>query len=541
MKKFIIEIIIATLGVLGIAFNDPIAKGIGFILLVSAVIIFAVRYSIKKSGQTHQKPTAKQAVKPSNTSSAQLLSSPDQKAMEETTIRVEKKEREAICDQQVILLADHTKMNILDINDIQRIANIKLRFEEMQYISKKLVCPLFGGTVDDVCHKIAEQLLSEQQIISVLTFGTENLKQRFFSSYDTESWTMPSVIFEHLLKNDSMQLLTLVRYTSDKFLRLLNELEPHELFGYRTMKRSPDEQPENTVDNLLTGEQIPYYEDADTDVVYIAEQRFGDSQSVRKTAFDKMFSISFDMVETIKRLDSMTEEEVRRIISRGNHDEIDTMFERSDSNTLVDYIPSDHAIKVVLGVISSDYSDHIHENFDFENVSASTWRQVIEELTPDELAGYRMKPLNDNERPEGNFTIPGQDDIPYYQTGDHDFIGLLEEHGSDNDEIQRTIRALAFQKLIKATLLTQSVETWNNIMEEEVAAIMARQKKDEIETMFERDDSDTIIERLPDVYIIKARLGLFDFGDIDDLNDEFENRMNEDAFKTLVNKLVENM
>ena len=555
MKKFWFEILLVVLGIVVLCIPDPdpkntvILQAIGVGMILMAIIWFFVHLLMIKSNDTHHKQfPARQRMQSNDFGVIQENNQdtgesyvPKQRASPPTppkqqTISASNKEadRKQALDAQIELFRTSTETEILDMDDINYSINLRINASESQYLCERVMCPVFGmnDTVWDIKQKIETLSLSDKEILNIFTHGTRRLRDRFTNACESQGWTMPSAVFDDLLKTNKLFLLRFPYYTSDMFRKLIDQMDPYERLGYRVRPNGHDEAQDGIFENALTQENVPYYEDIDTDVVYVAEQQFSSDNALRAYAFDSIFAGPRDLLETIGRLDNLSSEEVQKIFGRGNNEELEKMLERSDSDTIVDYLPPKYAIKVVLGVIPSEYSDYIHENFDFDTVDHAVWLELFEELTPDELTGHRMKKISDDEEPEGFFSEDGKEDIPYYTTGDHDIIKLIEDHASDDDAIRKP----AFAKVAKARYLKDIIESVDNVNDYEVTSIMERNNPEDIEALLERNDADDIIGDLPDEVAIKIRLQLI----YESASDNVENYYkfnNSGAFITLINDL----
>lgn len=556
MKKFWFEMLLVILGVIVFCIPDPdpkntvILQAIGIVMiLVAAIWFFVHRLMIKaNSTQNTQFPVRQRmqsnnlGVTPENTHYTEEPYVPKQRASPPTptpskqTISVSNKEaeRRQALDAQIETFRTSTETTILDVDDVHYSISLRISPSESQYLCERIICPVFGmnATVWDIKQKIDSFTLSDKEILDILDHGTERLHNRLMNACVSRGWTISNTVFDTLLKKNKLRLLELPYCTSDMFRKLISQMDPYERLGYRIRPNEQHEEQDGILENALTQESIPYYEDIDTDIVYVAEQQFPNDNALRTYAFDTVFAGPQDLVETIGRLDDLSKEEVQKIFGRGNTEELEKMLERNDSDTIVDYLPPKYAIKVVLGVIPSEYSDYIHENFDFDTVDHTVWLELLEELTPDELTGHRMKKIADDEEPEGYLTEEGKEDIPYYTTGDHDIINLIEDHASDDDAIRKP----AFAKVAKARYIKDIIEALDNVKDYEVTNIMERNNPEDIEALLERNDADDIIGDLPDEVAIKIRLQLL-YESASSNVENYYSFNNSGAFIAVINEL----
>lgn len=514
MKKFLFEILLFILGIviLYVKAPDPVSaaflQGIGYGMIGLAMVYFLIHILIvrKNKSSTDKKrfPTKRRDNKETAFPTKRRDELPEPKKfsassdLQITSSSNKEAERKKTLDEQIESLRKETERKILVPDDVDAMLTIRVNLTESNYIYQNLQCPLFDGSVWEVRENIDSFNLSEKQIISLLRYGSERLIDRLVYVATSKSWIMPMGVFDYFCSSNRLMLLKFPCYSPDAFSRLINKMEPYERLGYRTKQVAYDEKIDGSFTNLFTQETISYYEDVSTDVVYVAEQHF--SEALRKQAFDIVFAGPCDMTQVIARLDSLTKDEVQALFERGNTDEIDEIIGRNDGE---EFIPPKYAIKVVLGVIPSEYSDFIHENFDFESVDHQIWVELFEELTADELAGYRIKKVEKDEEPDGSLIEDGKEDIPYYAEGDHDIMKLIEDHANDDD-----LRIAALAKVIYSRDIETVIDSLDNISENEAKLIMQVNRYDAVKALLERHDVDEIITNLPDDIAIKIRLEL---------------------------------
>ena len=540
MKKFWFEILLVVIGIVLLCSTDSTQKdtdilhliGLGFVVM--AIIWSFVHYRmIKDTISIHANHPAMQNAYTQQEKRTENNTNDYRSPPQSFTASKKDEERMGILDQQLPTLRNAANNEIICYDDIAYLSTINLTSKDIDYLAGKLTCPLFSSsiTVKSIKESIDNMDFSEDQVITLFKQGSQNLRERLISSCKNNSWNIPSRLFDYLMESDRMLLLTMV-LSQELFLKLINTLSSYELLGYRVTECTPDEDTHGTVENLLTGKDIPYYEDVDTDVVYIAEQNFPNDDKVRKLAFDKVFAGPCDLIETIGRLDTLTEYEVKKIFERGNEKEIEKMLDRNDSDDVVDYLPPKHAVSVVLGIIPSDYSDYIHNKFDFTSIDHKVWLEIFQEFSPDELTGHRMKKIEEDEEPEGQLSADGQKDIPYYSTGDHDIITLIEEHINDDNEL----RKLAFDRVLGARYLVDIIQNLDTITEYETQKIMERNDTDEVEALLGRNDSNDIITNLSEEVAIKIILGIMYAGSADEVKDHYSFN-NSGAFMRVIEEL----
>ncbi len=553
MKKFWFEIILVILGIILLcstgSSNIAFLKGMGGGALLVAIIWFIIHLTmIKKKKETENQgfpikqhnnegnafPTKKRQDIYTSLDTEQKKQQPfSSNKQESTSASPPKKEEERIriLNTQISLLHTHISTQILDYDDIRYLAEISLNSKDIYYIAENLNCPRFGSdiSIKSIMERMETMNFSDDETITLLKYGSSHLRERLSRSCTNISWNIPLRVFEYLVDFDRMFLLTLT-YSESMFTKLLDKMNPYELLGYR-IEQKQNEAKQGTLTTFMD-EEIPYYEDLDTDVVYIIEQNFPSNDDLRKHAFDKVFTGPCDLTEIIGRVDNLTEYEVKKIFERGNEAEIEKMFDRNDSDDLVDYLPPKYAIKVVLGLIPSEYSEFIHDSFNFENVDDTIWLEIFEELTPDELSGYRINKIEEDEEELGTLTEDEKKDIPYYAEGDHDIMNLIQDHAGDDDDL----RIAALQKVIHARCVKDIIESLNTITDNEAKLIMESGYEDAIEALLERSDSDDIIGNLPEDMAIKIMLGLI----YSDASDNVKNNYsfnNSGAFMKVIEEL----
>ncbi|MEI6118761.1 MAG: hypothetical protein WCP92_06115 [bacterium] len=549
MKKFLLEIILIIVGIILLIsgstdpHNAAFLQGMGFGAFLVAIAVFILRHvGMQKTQNNDRQFPAKKQTNSGNSFPVKRQEYVETPQPEQTTSfsrqqvvsPPSKKEddKKRSLDEQLPTIAQEAKTQILSPEDVNMLINIRVDSAGLMYLCQNTTCPLFGGTIWDIREKIDSLNLSDDQIISLFKHGTSYVRNRLINVCKEKSWTMSNRIFDYLFKSDKMMLLTFPCYSVDTFTRLINQLEPYELLGYRVTERTLNEDTDGRLRNLFTGEDITYYEDVDTDVVYIAEQDFPNDDAVRKLAFDKVFAGPCDLVETIGRLDTLTDYEVKKIFERGNASEVDKMFDRSDCDDIVDYLPPKYAIKVALGVITSENSTYIHDNFSFNKIDDSIWLELFEELTADELAGYRIHEEYDGEEHEGVLQRDGQEDIPYYAEGEHNIMKLIEDHADDDDDL----RIAALKKVMSAYCIKDIIDSLDAITENETKLIMETNDIEAVEGLLDRHDSDDIITNLPEDIAIKIRLGVLYPNASDNVKDNYSFN-NSGAFIKVIEEL----
>ncbi len=226
--------------------------------------------------------------------------------------------------------------------------------------------------------------------------------------------------------------------------------------------------------------------DGNYDIIKLFEDNSISDEILRKIAFEKMLN-SVHLSDAISRWDNITEDETSKILARKNEEEINALFGRDDSDDIICNLPEDVAIKIRLQLIYPDACDTVENNYQFTDKDA--FRKVINELTADELLGFKSDPDN-----------PGE----FQNDADYDIIKLIEDEMSDNSELRR----LAFAKICESKDMSAAISRWDNVTSDETATIMERKIEKEINALLGRDDSDSIVSDLPEDLAIKIRLQL---------------------------------
>jgi len=535
-----VEVIVLIVGIL-LCFTGKTIMIIIGVACIAGVIGFVIsklnfrKHETEKQEQGHQNDSSYNYQK-------QQENSKEVKKKESPKVE-SKQEKDSRLFDAIFYVKNDTKTKILSQYDVKEILTNKfMQFynnDDLDYICEVVFCPLFGDNIKSILEKIHQHSLVEKEIIAIIKYGTPSIKFDFVSNYKDSDWKMSSTIFEEILRTQKMMLLEITNYSVDMFVKLLDNLESYELLGYCIHPTQDEKEPKGPLENYLTGEKFVYYCSLETDIVYIAEQYFTSSiKDVRKLAFDKA-SIVCDLVDVIGRVDSLTEYETKKIIDRSIEEEIEALFNRNDKEELINYLSPIYAIKAVLGLNQCSFYDFIKDNYNFDEIKNDIWEQIFSELSPMELLGYRIIP-NEGESPEGSLSnIKDRDpeEFIYYSKDAYSIVQIIEDCLSNDD-----IREKAFDKISLAKFsLAEEIEYWNNITDYEIRKIFERGIEEEIEALFNRNDTDYVVENMPDDYIIKSRLGFFDFGDIDELNEEYENRMEKDEFKNKIEKLLSNL
>jgi hypothetical protein len=269
-------------------------------------------------------------------------------------------------------------------------------------------------------------------------------------------------------------------------------------------------------ENELLGFSETYSNDANYDIIKLIEDEMGDNNMLRALAFTKICEID-DMSTAISRWENVTEDEVKAIMIRNNEDEVSALFERDDSDAIICDIPEEVAIKIALGLIYSDSAETVKDNYSFTDKNA--FITVINQLSAHELLGFRNDPEN-----------PGS----YVNDADYDIIKLIEDKMSDDDNL----RTLAFAKICESINMSDAISRWDAVTEDEVAKIIERGNEEEMNALFDRDDSDEEVNgKLPDNFIIKQCL----IGENDSLHEEYDNRIDEAKFRQKVERMCKSL
>jgi len=143
--------------------------------------------------------------------------------------------------------------------------------------------------------------------------------------------------------------------------------------------------------------------------------------------------------------------------------------------------------------------------------------------TSDEVATCS---LTNQEHPE--------DKIEFYNDADYDIITLIESQMKDD----KHLRQLAFAKLCESKNMDDAIGRWENITQEEVAAIIARGFNDELDALMGREDFDSdIVDKLSDEFIIKHFLT----GNNEAIGEAYNNRIDDKKFLKKVESLTSSL
>ena len=544
MKKFLFEIVLTIIGIMFLTDGHKEYLTIGIAILVVTAIIFVIHlvntrnsnkgFLTSYDNNATQYPASKTSrdegnsfpsSSPSRPSVDEELSSSRRNSAPIVNDSGKNKEEQRITRLNEIVehlrpMVSNTIWGIGDIN--AKCSSSYLNYADVEYVAKALPISLFSTTVWEFHQKITNILLTDNEIVKILQVGTDDVIDTFLSSYsDTTSWTMSASLLEKIISKDLLLVYRFENYSKSMLATIIDKLSAYELLGFRMKAKNTDEDFDSSFVDLAKSTEddevsIDYYESADTDMVYFLEQHYPEEKSLRQTAFNKIIAGSSNIVEMIARLDDISEDEFRQIFARNYDAEIDAVFEKTDAENFVEYLPLSYAVKAVLQIIPCEFEDSIGDNYDFANAPKDEYYQIIEQLNSDELLGYDSR-----------------------GDGSYDFIKMMEEKDIEDDKL----RNAAFDKMFSSEHLVDGIERWDDITEYEINKIMGSENTSFMEALFERDDTGDVIEKLPDEFIIKARLGLFDFGDLDDLNSEYDTRMenNDNVFKSKIEKLVGNL
>lgn len=269
------------------------------------------------------------------------------------------------------------------------------------------------------------------------------------------------------------------------------------------------------ISSLSADELLAYDDrgDGNYDIIKLFEDHSIGDEELRKLAFSKICE-SKDMSDAIARWDNVTEDEVKIIMERNVEEEINALFGRDDSEDIICSLPEELAIKIALELVYSDSSETVRDNYSFGDRDA--FIKVINELSAGELLGFKPDP---------------DDSESYYNDADYDIIKLIEDHMNDDS----TLRDLAFAKMSGYKDMSEAIDRWDNVTEEETEKIINRSIEEEMNALMERDDFDT--SNLPDSFVIKQYL----LDDIDSIRDEYTNRIDDGDFVNKVEKMVKKL
>ncbi|MEI7557454.1 MAG: hypothetical protein WCJ45_00960 [bacterium] len=151
--------------------------------------------------------------------------------------------------------------------------------------------------------------------------------------------------------------------------------------------------------------------------------------------------------------------------------------------------------------------------------SAECFQKLIVAADAYTLSGYRITPTSTDEQPVSTFINYLYDKtISYYEYVDTDVLTLAETHFPDALDLRKT----AFDKLFAHCDLMEVIERLDEITEYEARKILERGIKEDVNAIFNRDDSDDYLNYLSPTYVIKAVLGIVESEWMGYFKDNFE-------------------
>lgn len=151
--------------------------------------------------------------------------------------------------------------------------------------------------------------------------------------------------------------------------------------------------------------------------------------------------------------------------------------------------------------------------------SAECFKKLIVAADAYTLSGYRITPTSTDEQPVSTFMNYLYDKtISYYEYVDTDVLTLAESHFPNELDLRKT----AFDKLFAHCDLMEVIERLDEITEYEARKILERGIKEDVNAIFNRDDSDDYLNYLSPAYVIKAVLGVVESEWMGYFKDNFE-------------------
>lgn len=517
MKKFWFEIILIIVGIIILSYstdhspnNSMMLKGIGISTFLLAFVWFIIHVTIinKKKEQTHSKDFP---VKQGNIRHYDMIIN-DQHNLENDSFNHSTKNSDLKLDEKriqflrekITILNNFVQKQIISSEDIYSLSNSQLRSQDVDYIAEQLICPLFdlNTTVKRIENNIKTMNFSDDEFIRLMMYGSSSLQKHLFDTCEQTNWIMSSYVFYKISQFNPLLLFHFI-YSEDTIHKAFNAMNAAELLGFRIKSKTKEQETPWSTIPTLDGTECPYYEDVDTDIIYVIEQNFPNNDTLRKQIFDKIFNSPYVLTASIERWDNVTEYEFTKILDRHNEEEIEALFDRDDISTIIDQFSEDIAIKVYLGLVYPNAVQTVKDSYTFKDVK--TFKTIINELSAEELLGE----------------------------DDYDIIKLIEDEMGDDEEL----RALAFAKLCQLPDMSSRISEWDNVTENETKLIMERNNDEEINALFGRDDSNDVICNLPDSLVIKFHL----LDDEEVIHDEYFNRIDDDEFRGQVEKMTKGL
>ena len=149
--------------------------------------------------------------------------------------------------------------------------------------------------------------------------------------------------------------------------------------------------------------------------------------------------------------------------------------------------------------------------FRLGNIPKDRISMIIDRLSAYELQGYRIKPVESGESFDGSFvdleksTPENEVEISYYESTDTDIIHFLEQNYSN----ETALRQKAFTKILAGSANVISlITTVDDLSEDEICQIFARNHTEEISALFEKFTASDVVAIFPPIYAVKVALQL---------------------------------
>jgi len=502
-----IEIILIIAGLLFILSGDRNAYYLGIGVMILAGGIFVARLIIGPSQDHNLSENSSYKPPPNSYKSDPYTTkqSTTSKSFFSSRNLARQEERKQQLDQIIADIRSTISQKLFSLSDIDSYTEEYVDNTDVVYIAKQLPSEFFSTSIWELHEKINNYQLNDEQILKILESGTDNLIDKFISTYKKNTlWTMSSSLFGQLITKNPLLLFHFTTYSKDTVTTIINRLSAYELMGYRTNFKSMDEEKIDSIKDLKksTNEkdvQIAVYQKTNTNIICMLEN-MACEESLRQKAFDKIISGLANIISLIEEINELTTYEIQKIFERGLEEEIAAMFEK-DSDTIKN-LPEDIAIKILLELMYSSASEQVKDNYIFDN--KDVFKKVINELSADELLG------------KGKF----------------DIIKIIEDYMDDDENL----RTLAFAKICKADDISYEIGNWGSVTEAEIKTIMERNKDKEISALLAREDSDNIIANLPEGAAIKILLELMYSDFADEIKDNYT-FSDEDVFKKVISDL----
>lgn len=479
------------------------------ILVVAVLVVYIIIKLFTKKEETSRyakdsrkkmiySPTREEKRRPE----PEKLSKKRQERQRELGILVEKLKK--LCQNQ-----------IWDLSDISANVEEYLSNEDYEYLSKQLPTSIFASTIWDIHDRIDRIQLSNDNIAKIIDSGTENLVASFLGKYSkSDSWIMPGFILDKIIEKNVIWVFNFTNYRKDMIKTIIEKLSVYELLGYRMKEKDTEEEFEDSFLDLQKSTEgnevkISYYESADTDIISYLEQNYPNESELRQKALSKILADSANIVAMIGQVNNLNEDEVKEIIKRNYDEEIQELFNVFDNEFVANCFEFEQAVKISLELVECNYYEELRDNYDFASTSEDLIFSIIRKFSANELLGYGGEGF-----------------------GNYDFIKLLEDREIDNEALRKEV----FTKMSTSEYFSEGISRWDDVTEDEIKFIMQRNKDEEVNALFGRDDSEDVIVNLPEETAIKIWVGLIYPDALETVKDSYDFG-DEAAFKKVINEL----